>query len=445
MELYDFFKVIGKRKWLIITIIIIAFAASFVTARKAKPPSEARNILHFNFFLPQQVDVQVENEELAIPLEQHASDFVALFSTEGVIEEGIEREGLNMSVYAASKALNASVRVVKIGAKDERTSFIEVVARHRDADTAVKLVNGVTDAAVERYVEMLTRSVIANRKFLAVQVAEYRLKVKAHEDNLKAFLSEHPGFGQTDDDQSIATRKIQLDYSRNNLAAEISGLDVKIRRTEDDLEEYRDGITVNIPPAIKFNKSLESLQYKLTDMQVERSQLAGRYSADHPVMKRLDSEMEQAREELYHEVVRLLEEEIEVYRTQRQEKLSNLASFDGDLTELLTNVGEFAVDRIEYNSLIEDLRIDQSTYSRVKTKLAEAFIEENKAKERYSVDVVERAETARPRQELWFQPRFRITLSIIGGVFIALILAFFVEYISLKAAEVREVVSEPED
>lgn len=445
MELYDFFKVIGKRKWLIISIIVIAFAASFVTARKAKPPSVARNILHFNFSLPQQVDIQFDYEELVIPPEQHASDFVALFSTEGVIKDGIEREGLDMSVYAASKALNASVRVVKIGAKDERTSFIEVVVRHRDADTAVKLVNGVTDAARERYVEMLTRSVIANRIFLEKQVADYRLIVRALEDNLKTFFIEHPGFGQTDDDQSIATRKVQLDYSRNNLAAEINGFDVKIRWSEDDLREYRAGITTNIPPAIKFNKSLESLQYKLTDMQVERSQLAGRYSSSHPVMKRLDSELEQARKELYHEVVRLLEEEIEVYRTQRQEKLSNLASFDGDLTELLINVGEFAIDRIEYNSLIEDLRIDQSTYSRIKTKLAEAFIEENKAKERYSVDVVERAETARPRQELWFQPRFRITLSIIGGFFIALIFAFFVEYLSLKAAEVREAVSVPED
>ncbi len=446
MELYDFFKVIGKRKWLIIIIVVIAFVASFASTRASKPPSEARNVLHFNFALPQQVDVQNDYKRFPVPLEQYAFNFVALFNTESVLQDGIDRAGLEMSTFTLSRILNASVQVVKVGSEDERTSFIEIVCKHSDGEVAVALVNGVTDAAMERYLEMLTGSVTRNRIFLETQADEYELQVRKHEERLREFLITNPGFGQTDDDQSIATRKVQLDYSMNNLAAEISGMDAKIRMTEKDLVEYREGEITYIPPAVKYSKDLDTLQYKLLDMQVERSQMIGRYSDNHPVIKRLNSEIGNAQEEMRTEVIRLLEEELEVYYIQRKEKASNLGSFGGNLDDLLAAVEEFAIERIEYKSLLEDLRISQDISSRIKTTLAEAIIEENKVHERYTVDVLERAETARPRQELWFQPRFRITLSIIGGVFIALVLAFFIEYLSLKGIESKKVaILETED
>ena len=442
MELYDFFNVIGKRKWLIIIIVVIAFAASFASTRASKPPSEARNVLHFNFYLPQQVDVQNDYKRMAVPIEQYAFNFVALFSTESVIQNGLDRAGLEMSTFAVSRILNASVQVVKVGSEDERTSFIEIVCRHPNGDVAVALVNGVTDAAMERYLEMLTGSVTRNRIFLASQAVEYEQQVRNHEERLRGFLISNPGFGQTDDDQSIATRKVQLDYSMNNLAAEISGMDAKIKMTQKDLEEYRSGTITYIPPAVKYSKDLDTLQYKLLDMQVEHSQLIGRYSDNHPVIKRLDSEISNAREDMRIEVIRLLEEELEPFYIHRTEKASNLGSLGGNLDDLLTDVEEFAIDRIEYNSLLEDLRISQDISGRIKTTLAEAIIEENKVHERYSVDVLERAVTARPRQELWFQPRFRITLSLIGGVFIALVLAFFIEYLSIKGIEAKKMTME---
>jgi len=439
MELYDFFKVIGKRKWLIIIIVVIAFAASFASTRASRPPSEARNVLHFNFYLPQEVDVQNDIKRYIVPVEQYAFNFVALFDTESVIRDGLDRAGLEMSTYAVSKIVDASVHVVRVGSEDKHTSFIDIVCKHPNGDVAVALVNGITDAAVERYMEMLTGSVTRNRIFLESQAAEYDVQMRKHEDRLREFLIGNSGFGQTDDDQSIATRKVQLDYSMNNLAADISGMDAKIRMTEKDLEEYRDGEIDYIPPAVKYSKDLDTLQFRLLDLQVERSQLTGRYSDSHPVIKRMDSEIGNANDEMRIEVIRLLEEELEVYYIQRKEKASNLASLGGNLDDLLTAVGEFAIDRIEYNSLLEDLRISQDISGRVKTTLAEAIIEENKVHEQYTVDVVERAETARPRQELWFQPRFRITLSLIGGVFIALVLAFFIEYMSLKGIEVKKV------
>jgi uncharacterized protein involved in exopolysaccharide biosynthesis len=219
------------------------------------------------------------------------------------------------------------------------------------------------------------------------------------------------------------------------LAAEVAGLDAKIRLTAEDLEEYRNTSAINMPPAIKYNDNLENLQNKVLELQFERSQLFGRYSENHPVIKRFDGEIATALAEMRIEAVRFLEEELEVYRAQRKEKASQLASFDAGVSELITDTDEFAIDRIEYNRLVEDLRIDQENYARVKTKLAEAIIEENKAKQRYQVDVVEAAEEAYPRRELWFQPGFRMILAMIGSVFLALVLAFLVEYVSVKAVE----------
>jgi uncharacterized protein involved in exopolysaccharide biosynthesis len=333
------------------------------------------------------------------------------------------------------RAVNASVQVVKIGGEDERTSFIEVVCNHIDGDLAVKLVNGVTDAATEVFQEMLTKSVSANRKFLETQVAEYEAEINRNEQKLRDFLAGHPGFGQTDDDQSIATRKVQLDYSQSNLAAEVQGLETKIRITTDDLEAYRGGAITNIPPAVKADDNLEVLQNNLLSLQFDRAQHLGRYSEKHPVIQKLDSEIGKAREEIRDEVIRLLEEEIEIYKALKQEKISQLNSFRGTISELIWSTDDFAEARIEYNRLVQDLQIAQDIYGRMKTSLAEAVHEENKAKQRYGVEIIERAIEAQPRRELWFQPIFRITLAVIGGVFIALILAFFIEYINIKAVE----------
>jgi len=434
MELYNFLGIIGKRKWLIIAVIVIAFIASFASARSAKVPKEARDILHFNFSLPYEVDVQKPDFRFRIPPEQNAFDFVALFSTDEVIEDGIKRAQADITPYEASKAIVASVQVVKIGGEDERTSFIEVVCRHSDGDLAVKLVNGVTDAATELFQEILTKSVTENRKFLEGQVAVYEAEIKNSEQRLRDFLTSHPGFGQTADDQSIATRKVQLDYSQSNLAAEIQGLDTKIKITTDDLAEYRAGNTANIPPAVKMNENLSTLQDKVLSLQFDRAQALGRYSEKHPVVQKLDSEINATKAAIRDEVIILMEEELKVYKAQKREKVSQLGSFDAGISDLIQSTDKFAEARIEYNNIIQDMQIAQDIYGRVKTSLAESIHEENKAKQSYSVDIIERASRAEARQELWFKPQFRILLSVIGGVFIGLVLAFIAEYVSAKPA-----------
>jgi uncharacterized protein involved in exopolysaccharide biosynthesis len=443
MELINFFKVVGKRKWLILAIIVVAFVASFYSARNAKIPKETRTILNFSFSLPQAVDIGGEIQRYRIPIEQNAFDFVALFNTESVIRDGIENAGVEISPYAASLALNASVQVVKIGGEDERTSFIEVTCRHSDGDLAVKLVNGVTEAATERFVEMLTRNVTANREFLTNQVDEYTQRIAEHETKMRDFLETHPGFGQNADDQSIATRKVQLDFSKTNLSADVSAYDAKIRMAEQDLEDYKNGLTTNVPPAIKLNTNLQNLRNRVQELKLDRSEMLGRFSEIHPVILKLDSSILEAEQELSTEVVQLLEEEISLYKAQRSETSSQLGSVRGDSASLDNWVDDYAVERIEYIRILNDLRIDTDTYGKIKSKLSEAVFEENKAKQRYAVDIVERAVEAHARRELWFQPGFRIALAMIGSVFFALVLVMFIEYLSVKSGDTVTVESVP--
>ncbi len=435
MELLNFFKVVGKRKWLVIGIIVVAFVASFLSAKTAKIPKETRTILNFSFALPQEVELGTDLQRYRIPVEQNAFDFVALFNTESVIRDGIELAGVDISPYAASLALNASVQVIKIGGEDERTSFIEVTCRHSNGDLAVKLVNGVTEAATELFVEMLTRNVTANREFLTNQVNEYNDSIAEHEKKLRVFLEEHPGFGQTADDQSIATRKVQLDFSKSTLSADVSAVDSKLRTAENDLKNYRSGVSTNIPPAIKLNPNLQTMRDRVLGLKLDRSEMLGQYSDKHPVIAKLDSSIAEAEQELKGEVLTLLEEEIDGFKAERSELSSQLGSVSGDSNSLDIWADEFAVDRIEYNRILNDLRIDTETYGKLKSKLSEAVIEENKAKQRYRVDIVERATIATPRRELWFQPGFRIALATIGGVFFALVLVMFIEYIGVKSRE----------
>lgn len=438
MELFNFLKVIGKRKWLILTIIVVAFVASFISARSAEIPKEARNVLHFNFSIPYEVNMR-DDFRFRIPPEQNAFDFVALFNTEEVIRDGIKRANADISVYKAMNAIDASVQVVKIGGEDERTSFIEVVCRLDNGKMAVDLVNGVTDAARDLFRGILTGSVTETRKFLDGQVKVYEEQIDGQEGKLREFLARHPGFGQTADDNSIATRKVQFDYSQSNLEAEVRGLDAKIRITQDDLEAYEQGAVELIPPALKANASLDVIRYDLLSLQFDRAKLIGQYSEKHPIILKLDSEIVEARDELMREATRLLEEELKVFKAQRTEKQTQLNSFLSGESELVEDTDKMAAARIEYNRLIQDLTIAQDIYGRVKTSLAESINEENKAKMRYSVDIIERATEAQARRELWFQPVFRVAVAVIGAVFIALILAFFVEYISVKAAEANAV------
>ena len=432
MELYNFFRIIGRRKWLIIAIIVIAFVASFASASTAKVPKEAHSVLHFNFSLPEEVDVQKQDFRFQVPPEQNAFDFVALFSTDEVLKAGIKKADADITLYQASKAINASVQVVKIGGEDERTSFIEVKCRHSDGDLAVKLVNSVTEAATELFQQIVTKSVTENRKFLEGQVVVYEAEIEDNEVGLREFLYAHPGFGQTVDDQSIATRKVQLDSNQSNLAAEVQGLDTKIRITTKDLAQYREGKLNNIPPAVKMNPNLQNLQDKVMSLQFDKAQASGRYSEKHPIVQKLDSEINETQQQIREEVIKLMEEEIEVYKGQRDEKTSQLGSFDSSLSNLLASTDEYAQARIEYNNLLQDWQIAHDIYGRVKTSLAESIHEENKAKQSYNVDVIERATEAVAPQELWFKPWFRIVLSVLGGTFIALVIAFIAEYASAK-------------
>jgi uncharacterized protein involved in exopolysaccharide biosynthesis len=456
--LRDFLHVLFKRKWLILAFFLSTFitVASF-SVWLSKPKYQATSQilvspgrehiadlslttggavaprLSFNAdeemartiemltgrFLAERVIQAIGPAALYPDLENHAGPFFGLLSKRPLDEQG----QLEVAIGRFSENIYAEPA--------GKSALINVSFRHEDPEMAAKVVNLLGEQFLERHLGVQKNP--RTEVFFQEQFDLLKQKLQESERKLEEFKQRNEVTSTVRDEQELAVKQqvisqTALSDTRKQLA-EIASRMQELRSQLGNTS--RSAGTINI------------LQDKLTNLELQENELALRMTAEHPTLRSVREEIKVVREKLEQmegskaygtsvsrdgSLFAKLQEEL-LHNEAEQRALRSRA--DAEIAKLADVQKRLAtLDRVdvEFNHLNQQLQLDQQNYKLYVTKFEESRISDAMDAEKIaSIRVIEAAQA--PRSPLNTKLNIKLLLGLLFGLVGGIALALFLEFL----------------
>lgn len=440
MEFWLFLRVITKRRWLIIGLVILSIVSTFVSIRIWPSPVEARTTILFNFRMPRDVDVYETKAYLGPKDAVEHFNFMILFSSPSVLKEALAKAGQQIDLGPVDLKVirqkgKASLSLVKVGGTDEKTSIVEYVVSLQNPARAVVICNAVAEVAIKRYKQILTESVVRSREYLEEQVVISKSELDGAQKRLETFYDENPEFTRYLDRQTYSGENIRSESNVIDLEVDLASINTQIKQVKSEIEKYSKKPTDQVPVSIQESPLINDLRSQLVQLKLDRDTLLTRYKEDYPQVAKLDSEIVEIRSNLYSTYLTLLNESLESLEGKRAELASSIGSVEQIQNDNTVRYNEFSVKNLQYDGLDRDLSVAESNYRLMREKLSEAKIREDEAKNQYTLSIIDQPETpkdALPKEGIFYKPAFKMIFAFLGSLIFSLVLVFLMDYFEVR-------------
>ena len=437
MEYWLFLRVISKRKWLILALVVITVAATFVSLTILPTPMDAKTSILFNFNTPGEVKVFEDDPYSTTGVSSQQYNFVALFSSKSVLQEAFEIAASevdmgSVNIDVLKKQGKATVNVIKVGGLDEQTSIIDYIVTLRNGERAKALCKAVSDVAIQRYKDILAESVVKSKEYLDDQVVVARTELDQAQKALEVFYIANPEFTRYLDKTTYSNETVRSESNIIDLQVKLASENSRIQAIQKDIKLYAKNPVDAMPVSIQSNVLINDLRTKLIQMQLEKEQQLIRYSEEYPSVKKLTEDIEENRLILHSTYQTLLSEQLQKYKDDRAETAASLSSIDNLQGETMVEYSEFSVKRLSFDGLERDLSIAESNYRLMREKAVEARIREDEVRNRYTLAIIDAPTEAFPKEEFFHNPVFKMIFAFVGSIFFSLILVFLMDYFDLR-------------
>jgi uncharacterized protein involved in exopolysaccharide biosynthesis len=437
MEYWLFLRVVSRRKWLIIGIILLTMIATYAGIKMSHVPVDARTSILFNYRTPRDVDV-FDDKTLSTKNEQvEHYNFVAMFSSTSVLEEAYtlaqSRMDLgNVDIKQLKKKSKATLQMVRVGGQDEQTSLTEFVVTLRDEPKAIELCKAVSEVAIKRYKDLLTDAVVKSREYLEVQVKDAKIELDGSQKVLEKFYAENPDFSKYLDRTTFSSETMRGESSQVDMEVSLASLNSEISTVKSDIARYSKDPVDQMPVSIQSVPLTSDLRSQLISLILDRDKLLQRYSAEYPRVQKLDSEIAETRKTLYGAYLGLLDEKLASLEARKKVISSSMSSMDSFQSKTTFEYNDFSVKRLIFDGLVRDLDVAETNYRLMREKLAEAKIREDEAKNRYNLYIVDAPDRAFEKDEFFYKPSFKLLFAFFASFIFAFILVFLMDYFEYR-------------
>lgn len=438
MEYWLFLRVVSRRKWLIIGIVVLTMIATYAGIKMTHVPVDARTSILFNYRTPRDVDVFDDRSVYASKNEQTEHyNFVAMFSSTSVLEEAHalaqSRIDLgNIDVKQLKKKSKAILQMVRVGGKDEQTSMTEFVVTLRDEAKAVELCKAVSEVAIKRYKDLLTDAVVKSREYLEVQVKDAKVELDGSQTVLEKFYTENPEFTKYLDRTTFSSETMRGESSQVDMEVSLASLNTEIQSVQSDIDKYSKDPIDQMPVSLQSGTMVNDKRSQLMALILDRDKLLQRYSPEYPRVKKLDSEITETRNNLYGTYVNLLKEKLASLEAKKGVILTSITSMDSFQNKTTYEYNDFSIKRLIFDGLIRDLNVAETNYRLMREKLAEAKIREDEARNRYNLYIIDAPGQAFEKDEFFYKPNFKLLFAFFASIIFAFVLVFLMDYFEFR-------------
>jgi polysaccharide biosynthesis transport protein len=307
------------------------------------------------------------------------------------------------------------------------TRLVEIRYKSTDPKFAAEAANALAAAYIQQSMEFKVNTSKEAGDFLSDRLAEQRKAVEASERALQAFREQNGAVTVAEGASSIAVQRL-TDLNSALIKARTERLNKEALYNQ--LKSMQAAGTIETFPAVLANDYIQGLKTNLAQVQREQAQLSERYGDVHPEMIKAKAAVQTATAKLTTEISKVVEGVNNEYRT----ALAQEQSLQGALSSQKNE----AIQGNKMGIALSVLQREADSNRQVYESLLQQTKETGIAGERRAtnVRVVDAAEV--PRGPISPNLRSDMTFAFVAGLVLAIGLAFGFEYLDNRIKTPQE-------
>ena len=440
VDLRHYWRVVAKRKWLVLAVLMSITAAVVLEVLTATPiyrstatlriDPEASNVLPYKDVTQASESYLATESFLRTQYNILSSRVLArrVIETLNLVDDPVfdemPRAGFLLETAGSLKSLLSTAFSLGGAAEPEKNveesqridRFVEILEvspiRHSRLvevsyqsyapEFAAKVVNTLMEEFIERNFESKYEATVRATDFLQKELEELKLKVERSEEGLILYARQH-GILNIDDRENVVVQKLA------DLNQEITEVQADLIAKKALHSVVKDATVEDLPQSLKSQAILE-LEKRRFELEQDLASLSTRFGPEWPEVKKTREEVSKVEEQLREQK----ESAIRETRLQYQVTRDHYRLLTEALEQQTQLANQLSQDSIQYNILKREVETSKQLYEGLLQRLKEAGV--SAGLKSSNIQVVDRAEVP---HEIYRPPK---TLSVVLGLTVGLIL-----------------------
>jgi tyrosine-protein kinase Etk/Wzc len=346
-----------------------------------------------------------------------------------------QNDALVALVYGQPPKKKGRVKVKRI----RKSDVVKISFWAKDSEVAFFVVNTFATQYVERHFQIRSESASGIRSFLEQQLEIYRQKLSLSEVALRSFKENNDITVLDKQAEELLSRYTEAEVLYNTTKAESGAKERRLSYLDQKISEERAELVpsltnISSPWSLKLKSKLVELELQYTELQLQN------YSPDHPLMVQMRDKINQTKENLTSEAMKLAQGEglLDAFAHVRdyleeslrlQIELEAIKKKELVIENILTGydslLKDFPAKEIQLARLKRERNVSEQTYLMLNQKREEARLLE--AERKPSIRIIDEAQI--PPSPSWPRKKLNLALAFLLGCFLGFGFIFFSEYL----------------
>jgi capsular exopolysaccharide synthesis family protein len=443
-HLLDYWRIVLKRRWVVLSCLLVVFSTVAIGTLKQKPLYAGRVLIEIN---PQEPEVLTFREILqAAPsaeVDSYRETQYKVLQSRTLAEHVIGE--LHLYLYpefyrgrllfgliesdpkkipsasdpgppdATSDAWRSSVRNFQDSvdiSPVRRSNLVEVSFFSHDPKLAERVANKLADEYIDQNLQVKWNETTKASEWLSGQLVELKAKLEKSDDALQAYARANSILFVEEKQNLVNARMKQVQEEYTKAQAE--------RFQKEAMYNLVQAGKIQDLPGFLSNKLIQDLAERLAELQRDYAELTTKFKPDYPRAIALKKQIDTLQGSLDHQKMALAQNIVDEYRS----ALANEKYLTQALEEAKKEVNDIAEKSIQYNILKREADTNKQLYESLLQRMKEAQVSAGITAT--NIRIVDSAEV--PKQPVKPRLLLNLALGVMLGLGLGIGLAFFQEY-----------------
>ena len=433
INLFDYFAVLKRRKWVLVSTLIIIFSSVTIATFRQVPTYQATAVISIEISLPSIIPFQSPYpQESSYYNFYHIRDYFRtqyeILHSRDIAQRVLDNLDLRNSpefrhTPDPEQKFMSAVNIEPV----KESLLVKIHYQHHDPEKAARYANGIAQAYQDRIFDEKRNIGREAVGFLSEQLQDIDRRIKSSEASSVQFLEDR-------DIYSLEEAIHILHSEIRNLYQELSEIQKEQRELKHTLQEI-EGHPVSSPGFLNArvfqdNQLVQTLKEKKLALEAQVANLEAQYKAGHPRLLRPESELNEINKQIRSEVEDVTQG-ITLQLQGLNEREKTIRKEIDRHEQEATNLNQYSV---EYFPIKRNVDTNRKIYDALLTRFQETRIFTEMVNT--NVKLIEQAQV--PLSPFRPNRRLNVLLSLLVGLGLGTGLAFFFEYLETVQATIRE-------
>jgi capsular exopolysaccharide synthesis family protein len=306
--------------------------------------------------------------------------------------------------------------------------LVDVKFRSADPQLAERVANQLARHYIDHSLEYKFTASRDASSWLAEQLAGQRKVVESAEARLQSYREDHDAVSVEDGGNIVVQKLAELNSALTRAKTERMQKEAVERQL---LAIENNSAALDAFPVVLESSYIQHQKAELADLQRQRAQLADKLGELHPDMLKINSAIASAQAKIQAEIANVVSSLHTEYKAAVAQEQSLTKALDEQKREALS-MNRKAID---YGVLARDAESSRQVYNSLMQRAKETGVSGELRSS--NIRIIDRAE--QPRTPVSPNRTLNVTLGILGGLLLAVVFAFFYEYLDNRLKDPDEI------